>query len=36
LKDYLATTTLADLAASLRSKQAWRKQLENSRSLYLE
>ena len=28
LKDYLTTTTLADLAASLRSKQAWRKQLE--------
>ena len=26
LKDYLRTTTLADLAASLRSKQAWRKQ----------
>jgi Rrf2 family protein len=25
LKDYLRTTTLADLAASLRSKQAWRK-----------
>ena len=28
LKDYLTTTTLADLAASLRSKLAWRKQLE--------
>ena len=26
LKDYLRTTTLADLAASLRSKQTWRKQ----------
>ena len=26
LKDYLRTTTLADLAASLRSKQMWRKQ----------
>jgi Rrf2 family protein len=25
LKDYLNTTTLADMAASLRSKQAWRK-----------
>ena len=25
LKDYLTTTTLADLAASLRSKQAWQK-----------
>src|SRR4051812_1435097 len=24
LKDYLATTTLADMAASLRTKQAWR------------
>jgi Rrf2 family protein len=24
LKDYLQTTTLADLAASLRAKQAWR------------
>lgn len=24
LKDYLETTTLADLSASLRSKQAWR------------
>jgi Rrf2 family protein len=24
LKDYLATTTLADMAASLRAKQAWR------------
>ena len=24
LKDYLRTTTLADMAASLRSKQAWR------------
>ena len=24
LKDYLKTTTLADLAASLRSKQSWR------------
>ena len=24
LKDYLATTTLADLAASLKAKQAWR------------
>ena len=30
LKDYLTTTTLADLAASLRSKQAWRKQLEEN------
>ena len=28
LKDYLRTTTLADLAASLRSKQLWRKQHE--------
>jgi Rrf2 family iron-sulfur cluster assembly transcriptional regulator len=28
LKDYLTTTTLADLAASLRSKQAWRKTQE--------
>ena len=26
LKDYLRTTTLADMAASLRSKQAWRNQ----------
>jgi len=26
LKDYLRTTTLADLAASLRSKQVWRQQ----------
>jgi len=25
LKDYLSTTTLADLASSLRSKQSWRK-----------
>ena len=25
LKDYLTTTTLADLAASLRSKQSWQK-----------
>jgi Rrf2 family protein len=25
LKDYLATTTLADMAASLRTKAAWRK-----------
>ena len=25
LKDYLMTTTVADLAASLRSKQAWRR-----------
>ena len=25
LKDYLITTTLADLAASLRAKQAWQK-----------
>ena len=30
LKDYLTTTTLADLAASLRSKQTWRKQLEET------
>jgi Rrf2 family transcriptional regulator, iron-sulfur cluster assembly transcription factor len=28
LKDYLSTTTLADLAASLRSKQTWRKTQE--------
>ena len=28
LKDYLRTTTLADLAASLRSKPAWRRQHE--------
>lgn len=28
LKDYLSTTTLADLASSLRSKQAWRKAQE--------
>jgi Rrf2 family protein len=26
LKDYLTTTTVADMASSLRSKQAWRKQ----------
>jgi Rrf2 family protein len=26
LKDYLRTTTLADMAASLRTKQAWRNQ----------
>ena len=25
LKDYLATTTLADMAASLKAKQAWQK-----------
>ena len=24
LKDYLTTTTLADLAASLKAKQSWR------------
>ena len=29
LKDYLRTTTLADLAASLRSKQTWRKMHED-------
>lgn len=28
LKDYLSTTTLADLASSLRSKQAWKKARE--------
>ena len=30
LKDYLITTTLADLASSLRSKQSWRKMQEQS------
>ena len=29
LKDYLKTTTLADLASSLRSKQSWRKMRED-------
>jgi Rrf2 family iron-sulfur cluster assembly transcriptional regulator len=31
LKDYMTTTTLADLAASLRSKQAWQ-QLQEART----
>jgi Rrf2 family protein len=30
LKDYLTTTTLADMASSLRSKQSWRKQRQES------
>lgn len=30
LKDYLYTTTLADLAASLRAKQSWRKGQERN------
>ena len=30
LKDYLRTTTLADMAASLRSKQAWRQRGEGA------
>jgi Rrf2 family protein len=29
LKDYLRTTTLADMAASLRSKQAWQNKTSN-------
>jgi len=30
LKDYLATTTVADLASSLKTKQAWQRIIENN------
>jgi Rrf2 family protein len=33
LKDYLHTTTLADMAASLRSKKAWQKMQEQKQAI---